>query len=274
MLMASRRLALVAAVILGATIICRAQDKYEIQVYGAQTVPAGSTMVELHSNFTFEGAKTVENGVLPTEHELHETIEVTQGWNDWFETGFYIFTAVPSGQGWQWVGDHIRPRVRVPDRWHWPVGASLSLEFGYARPNFSTSVWSLEIRPIVDRQKGRLYWAINPALERAYTGPASSQGWEFSPDAKISWNFTKPVAVGLEYYSGLGPLDSFDAFPEQSQQLFRHSISMSRRNGRSTSVSASASLVAPTTCCSRPSLGAASIGERSTRRRPLPDFKL
>ncbi len=24
--------------------------------------------------------------------------------------------------GSQWVGDHIRPRVRVPESWHWPVG--------------------------------------------------------------------------------------------------------------------------------------------------------
>src|SRR5947207_11497312 len=29
-----------------------AQDNYEIQVYGSETVPAGATMVELHSNIT------------------------------------------------------------------------------------------------------------------------------------------------------------------------------------------------------------------------------
>ncbi|MGH9528291.1 MAG: hypothetical protein ACRD2S_00050, partial [Terriglobales bacterium] len=29
-----------------------AQDNYEIQVYGSDLVPAGNTMVELHSNFT------------------------------------------------------------------------------------------------------------------------------------------------------------------------------------------------------------------------------
>ena len=32
----------------------RAQDNYEIQVYGADTVEKGKTMVELHSNFTFQ----------------------------------------------------------------------------------------------------------------------------------------------------------------------------------------------------------------------------
>jgi hypothetical protein len=197
----------------------RAQDNYEIQVYASETVPPKTTMVELHSNFIFEGSKATEEGVLPTEHELHETIEITQGFTPWFETGFYVFTTVPNGQGWRWVGDHIRPRVRAPERWHWPVGASLSFEFGYARPIYSTSVWSLEIRPIVDKQMGRLYWSINPALERAYTGPESRRGWEFSPDAKISWNFTKAVAFGLEYYAGFGPVAGFDPFPYQAQQF-------------------------------------------------------
>jgi hypothetical protein len=201
------------------SVVCRAQDNYEIQVYGSETVAPKTTMVELHSNFIFQGSKTTVEGVLPTEHELHGTVEITQGITPWFETGFYIFTAVPSDQGWQWVGDHIRPRVRVPESWHWPVGASMSVEFGYARPIFSTSVWSLELRPIVDKQKGRLYWSVNPAFEKAYTGPEAKRGWEFAPDAKISWNFTKVVAFGLEYYSGLGPVGDFDPFPQQSQQF-------------------------------------------------------
>ena len=46
-----------------------AQGNYEIQVYGYDTVAPGRTMVELHSNFTFEGFKTVDQGVLPDEHQ-------------------------------------------------------------------------------------------------------------------------------------------------------------------------------------------------------------
>ena len=198
---------------------CWAQDNYEIQVYGSDIVAPHSTMFELHSNFTFQGSKTTEAGVLPTEHELHETLEITQGFTSWFETGFYIFTAVPDGRSWQWVGDHIRPRVRAPESWHWPVGVSMSTEFGYARPIFSTSVWSLELRPIVDKQKGRLYWSFNPAFEKAFTGPEATRGWEFAPDAKISWDFTKVVAFGLEYYGGWGPVSAIDPFHRQSQQF-------------------------------------------------------
>ncbi|MGB7469832.1 MAG: hypothetical protein WBW58_10730, partial [Candidatus Acidiferrum sp.] len=78
-----------------------AQDNYEIQVYGSDLVDPGHTMVELHSNFTIDGSKTIEDGLYPTNHAEHETIEITHGVNDWLEVGFYIFTSERSGQGIQ-----------------------------------------------------------------------------------------------------------------------------------------------------------------------------
>ena len=53
-----------------------AQDNYEIQVYGADTVEPHSTMVEFHTNWTAQGEKSVVNGVRPTNHAVHETIEI------------------------------------------------------------------------------------------------------------------------------------------------------------------------------------------------------
>src|SRR6185295_19317793 len=113
-------------------------------------------------NFTIQGSKNPGDGTLPTTHQTHETVEITHGFNDWFEVGWYIFTSGGPGQGYKWVGDHIRPRVRVPEKWNWPVGVALSLEFGYQRPIFSGDTWTLEIRPIVDKQMGRWYAAFNP----------------------------------------------------------------------------------------------------------------
>ncbi|HYX68559.1 MAG TPA: hypothetical protein VE825_05470, partial [Terriglobales bacterium] len=149
----------VAASLLMLAATAAAQDNYEIQVYGSDTVAKGATMVELHSNFTVEGRKNAVDGVLPTNHALHETLEITHGFTPWFETGFYVFIAARSGYGWQWVGDHIRPRVAVPEKWGWPVGVSLSTEIGYQRRDFSEDTWTVELRPIVDKKLGRWYLA-------------------------------------------------------------------------------------------------------------------
>jgi hypothetical protein len=200
--------------------IGRAQDNYEIQVYGSSLVPPGRTMVELHSNFTADGRAAVVDGLLPTEHAFHETLEVTHGFAPWLEVGFYVFTSVRNGQGWNWVGDHIRPRLAIPESWHWPVGASLSTEFGYQRRPFSTDTWTWEIRPIVDKQIGRWYWALNPALERSVRGANAGRGWEFSPNATVSYDLSSRVTAALEYYGALGPVSGFDPAPLQQHQLF------------------------------------------------------
>ena len=57
----------------------RGQSNYEIQVYGSETVAPRTTMVELHSNFTADGQRNVVDGMEPTNHAEHETIEITQG---------------------------------------------------------------------------------------------------------------------------------------------------------------------------------------------------
>jgi len=199
--------------------LCAAQDNYEIQVYPYETVLPGNTMVELHSNFTIDGSKTKVNGVLPTNHAEHETIEITQGWNNWFETGFYIFTSIQPDGGWYWVGDHIRPRVRIPESWHWPVGLSLSNEIGYQRALFSEDTWTWEIRPIIDRKLGRWYLSFNPTLDRSFHGPGVNQGVEFSPNAKVSFDFTKRITGGIEYYAAYGPITGFNPLREQEQQI-------------------------------------------------------
>lgn len=200
--------------------LASAQGNYEIQVYGADTVPTGNTMLELHSNFTADGQRKTIDGVTPTYRAEHETIEITQGLNTWSEVGFYIFTSEQSGSGVQWVGDHIRPRVRVPDQWHWPVGLSLSTEVGYQRARFDRDTWTWEIRPIVDKQMGRLYWAVNPALERTWHGPDVNLGLDFAPAVKVSWDFTKVVTGGLEYYADYGSLTSIASLHDQQQQFF------------------------------------------------------
>jgi hypothetical protein len=197
----------------------RAQDNYEIQVYGGDTVEPGKTMVEFHSNFTVDGRRTAQNGVYATNHAFHETLEITRGWNSWFETGWYTFTSIGADYGWQYVGTHVRPRVRAPEKWHWPVGVSLSAEFGYQRRAFAEDSWTLEIRPIVDHKTGRWYWSFNPSVDRSLAGLNRRKGFEFSPNFKFSYDLTKKVSAGLEYYGALGPIGGFDPLHDQQQQI-------------------------------------------------------
>ena len=196
--------------------IAAAQDNYEIQVYGSETMTKNYTMVELHSNFTGDGSTSTDKGVLPTNHVVHETVEITHGWNDWFETGFYFFNSIGSDSRTTYVGSHIRPRVMLPAKYHFPVGLSLSLEVGYQKPQFCEDDWTLEIRPIIDKKIDKLYLCFNPVFDKSLHGGNASSGYDFSPNAKISYDITKVFSPGLEYYGSVGGLNNF--LPKQQQQ--------------------------------------------------------
>jgi hypothetical protein len=67
---------------------------------------------------------------------------------------------------------------------------------------------------------GRWYWALNPALELAVRGENAGRGWEFSPNATVSYDLSDRITAALEYYGALGPVSGFDPPPLQQHQVF------------------------------------------------------
>jgi hypothetical protein len=215
----------------------QAQDNYEIQVYPSETLAPKTLLTELHSNYTVEGSTTTQNGMLPTQGQVHETIELTQGITSWSEVGFYIFTEAGNGNGWQWVGDHIRPRVRAPVSWGLPVGLGLSNEIGYARAAYANPTWSWQIMPIVDKSIGKWYWSVNATMDwgihpvslppgsspeqvQFYYRNVSPHGLTFGPAATLTYQPNKYYNIGLEYYSSYGEFGHFVPLHYQQQQFF------------------------------------------------------
>lgn len=197
-----------------------AQDNYEIQVYGSEIDRSGTTTLELHSNFTAQGRAVSREGVVPTNHAMHETLEVAHSFTDWFETGMYVFSTIQPDSGWHLVGAHLHPRLSIPESWHWPLGLSLGQEIGYQRRQFAENPWSYELQPILDKKTGPWYGAFNPIFERALHGSDVRLGWTFSPNAKVSYAFTEKIAGGLEYYGDLGPATEFRPLGRQHHQFF------------------------------------------------------
>ena len=197
----------------------RAQGNYEVQVYGSALVPIGATMVESHSNFTAKGALELPGGALATHHAFHETLEVTHGFNEWFETGFYLFSSIQPDGSWKFVGTHIRPRIAIPERYGLPVGLSLSTEIGYQQASFDPNTWTWEIRPIVDKQIGKLVRRLQSDLRKDVSRPFPKRGLRIQPNAKLSYDLLKRVAVGLEYYGAFASFRHWEPV-NQSEQMF------------------------------------------------------
>ncbi len=270
-----RAVVLAGFAIAAATAAARAQGNYEIEVYNSLVAPTKTIIVELHSNYTFDGqmlplssgsrapvvdddfsssgtvlaavgnscqktvffdevafarerslastasaSKTTCTNNAATSHIGHETVEATAGLTSWSEIGMYAFSNEDRVSGVQFVGTSLRPKVRVPDSWRWPVGVALSMELEYDRPQLSTDTWSWEIRPIVDKAIGRWYASVNPTLVRTLQGTGVANGLELSPSAKTSFDFTRIVSAGFEYYSAYGRIGRFAPPADRIQQIF------------------------------------------------------
>lgn len=177
------------------------QADNEIQVYASSTIGNKTTIAELHSNYTFNGSKYLQNA--ENARWTNFTIEVTTGFGDNFEMGLYLFTAISPDGTYQYLGNQLRPRVTVPESWSWPFGASLSLELGFFRPDKESDyAWQGEIRPIIDKTIGNWYFSFNPNLEFALTEGDNSVG--IAPQFKAMYTINNAVGLGLEYYGFVG----------------------------------------------------------------------
>lgn len=178
-----------------------AQADNEIQVYSSPITPNAVTFVELHQNYTFRGAKNLVDK--NAAHWINETLELTRGFGGNFELGLYTFTGISPDGKYVFLGNHIRPRYTVPASWGWKVGASLSMEIGYIKPDGEKNyVMDGELRPIIDKTIGKIYLGFNPNIGFVFTG--ANRHAEIEPQVKVYYNVLNKFGIGIEYYSALG----------------------------------------------------------------------
>lgn len=197
-----------------------AQDPFEIQVYEYLTTPKGRWNLETHFNHTLRGTRTMDGPVAPSEGQTHLTFELTRGITHHFELAGYVVFAKRSGHGPDVVAWRVRPRIRAPEHWRLPVKLSLSTEVAFPRQLYDAEEITLEVRPIIERQFGRVLIDLNPVIGRSLKGPGTGEGWDFEPGGRIGVTVSPVVDLSLEYYGSLGPVDDFLPSDEQVHQLF------------------------------------------------------
>lgn len=199
--------------------VVMAQDNYEIQVYASEVVPKKHTIFELHSNYTFKSSDIPAENIVSADKALHETVEITHGFTNCFEVGSYLFTSWGSGNRSGLVGVHLRPRVVAPASWKLPLGLSLGTEVGYQKAAFFGDQWMAEIRPIIDKQFGKCYFAMNLTMDVGLDKGQKHEA-DFNPSLKAFYDLSEKVSLGFEYYTALGAVKNFDPVKMQKQLLF------------------------------------------------------
>jgi hypothetical protein len=197
----------------------QAQPGYEFEVYGAEAPHRGLGELEIHTNFVPSGAQLVDDADGRATHRaFRSSIELSAGLSSWLEASIYTVTYARQRAGVAYVGNRARLTAIAPAAWNLPFEAGISQELGYARPGFAESPWAYEIVPIVGKDFGRISLLVNPAFERGLG--RGVHPWEFEPRGEVSYALGEDHAVGVEYYSVLGPVAKLDERSHQRHQLF------------------------------------------------------
>ena len=120
----------------------------------------------------------------------------------------------------KFVGGRIRPRFRIPETKRLPFKLSISTELAFTKHQFEADTVTLEIRPILEKEIGKWYLSLNPDFTKSFRGPDAHRGLGMEPGVKISYNVTKVIAPGIEYYAETGPISHFHTLHDQHHILF------------------------------------------------------
>jgi hypothetical protein len=202
----------------------------EIQVYNAEIAKVGQWTLQSHSNYAISGRKNAEfeGGIIPN-HSLNGTPELAYGVTEWWEMGFYApysvgsrasgddSTSDPGRRQFLSDGGKIRQLFVTPNAAKREFFYGVNFEFSYATPWFSPTRWNLEIRPIVGVRKNDWEFIVNPIVDTGFGVDGEAR---FAPCARLARNFGENFALGLEYYTDLGPLQNWLPLNQQEHNLY------------------------------------------------------
>ena len=155
----------------------RAQvDPFEFEVYPYATESRG--MIELETDNAVvanghdqAGTGTNHAGTFPSQGLWYSGEEITYGLTDRIEAAAYVNFAQPSGHGFWWAGDKFRLRGRLFDEERLPVDLGWYTELEWHKtPQFDDADLELELKPIIEKDFGRLSLILNPLFEKTLYG--------------------------------------------------------------------------------------------------------
>jgi hypothetical protein len=201
-------------------------DPWEFEVYPSQTIGRGKMELESLNSFVAnghsEGDSGTSSGDFPPEHMYRTAFELTYGFTDKFEAAAYLNLAKPNGHDLQYAGSKYRIRGSLFDQGELPVDLGYYVELEWHKtPQFDDSELELELKPIIEKDFGRLEIDLNPKFEKAvFVGPDKNKGFEFGYAVGIYYNYWRLMSPGVEAYGGIGLIDDSDPIDEQQHYVF------------------------------------------------------
>lgn len=126
------------------------------------------------------------------------------------------------GASFQYAGSKYRLRETLFEQGEMPIDLGWYVELEWHRIHqFDENELEFDIKPIAEKDFGRLEINLNPKFEKAvFVGPNKNKGLEFGYATGVYYNCLRKLAPGLEFYGGIGLIDDSDPLQRQQHYVF------------------------------------------------------
>jgi hypothetical protein len=131
--------------------------------------------------------------------------------------GFYAPFAVNENGTFYSNAAKLRERFVTPNAAQREFFYGVNFELSYAMPQFAQTKWNLEIRPIIGLRKGDYEFIVNPIVDAGFKSDGQAT---LAPCARFAYKLKEDLSVGVEYYTGLGPVDNLLPFEEEQHNIY------------------------------------------------------
>lgn len=215
-------LTLALAIVLPVTALAAAFPD-EIQVYTDDLTATGKHGLEVHVNTTPKGQRVPEYpGAITSHHGLRITPEFSYGTGRDTDIGLYVPTVRDAAGNWYLPGLKLRGKW-VPIRGDETTGGwylGVNGEIANISRKFSESRLSSEVRIIAGYRSEAWLIGVNPILSWSL----SPGHRENNPELDMAWKASRRVApgmaLGFEYYAGMGKLRNYLPREMQDRVLY------------------------------------------------------
>jgi hypothetical protein len=200
-------------------------DPWEFEVYPYKTEGRGVVELETDNaavpNGHSQGPDGTAKGTFRSQGMWYNGNELTYGLTDRIEAAAYVDFAQPDGHGFWWAGDKLRLRGRLFDEDVLPVNLGWYAELEWHKtPQFDDADLELELKPIIEKDFGRVSLVLNPVFEKPLYGRGHDQGFEFGYRNGAYYRWTRYFSPGVEFYGGVGLIDDNDPLSAQQHYIF------------------------------------------------------
>lgn len=195
----------------------------EIQVYTDDINKPGEFGLELHVNTTPKGRKIPDYpGDSPPHRGLRLTPEFSYGINKAWEAGLYLPTVREADGHFSVAGVKLRlkwmPLKSDEETGGCYLGANL--ELSNVNKKYSESRRGSELRVMMGYRAKEWHLAFNPIFGYDLSKGYRNGGPSFDYAAKAVHDVVDGIALGAEYYSGIGKLSNALPASQQEKTLF------------------------------------------------------